>query len=790
MNASAGAGGHGAYGSWTLIESVPAFEYTADHEAHPGAEWDTLLDGVTRRHWVGVGNRRLQAFFDNLGTVALWDEHDGLRWLTAPDPHGTGVSWIETDGARRWGTRFDARPPGTTPTRTIGPTWLRVTVEHGGVAVERTVLCPEGEAPWVLVRVRLVADRPLRLRHVEEWALRPRWMNLLAGPAAAERAARAGVRYAPHAHGARLRAVEERRRVVPLTLPAAGDEANATVPLVFGPNRTFVLEALGETPGRASDDGADHPTLYVTSDVELHAGEPRDLWFRFGLQDSSDVVDPASTYASSLRSLAARLPRATAERAPMAALEVPWHVALLTGGACTDGVLGGHVLDQGSPYSYRGGINGAARDPLQHAIPLIYTEPDLAVSVLRNMASWARPDGFVPWCLDGAKQPRAGDELSVMRMFERASDVTLWALWLAAEYVIATGDVAAFERPVGFHPVWRAEPVTLYENLRGQFRYFVDHVGLGGNGHVRLLDCDWADTNVGEREVAGHDLATLSERGESVMNSALAAWVLPIWATLCDRAGDPSTAREARALAEQLRVAVSEQWNGRWFRRALCDEAAFGEHTLFLEVQPWAILCGAASPERTRQLLATIDERLRAGSPLGARQKWPLPTEPMRAGLPGESLEGGIWFALQAPLIWAAARHDPELAWDEWRRLTLANHASTYPEIWEGTLSGPESFNAPESPRPGRTRAEGGLGVQAFPVNNLHSHAQPLLAYLRLLGVEPRADGALAVGGGAEFSSRTFEVRADGTGRLQAMGEVELCTPSGLIRGGPGEVEW
>src|SRR5207344_540556 len=104
---------------------------------------------------------------------------------------------------------------------------------------------------------------------------------------------------------------------------------------------------------------------------------------------------------------------------------------------------------------------------------------------------------------------------------------------------------------------------------------------------------------------------------------------------------------------------------------------------------------------------------------------------------------------------------------DEWRRMSLASHTAAYPDVWEGTLSGPDSWNAPESIRPGRTwSAAPTFAMQAFPVNNMHSHAQPLLAYLRLLGVEPTARGTLAVGSGARFRSRVLHVEQSGHGTL------------------------
>jgi hypothetical protein len=163
----------------------------------------------------------------------------------------------------------------------------------------------------------------------------------------------------------------------------------------------------------------------------------------------------------------------------------------------------------------------------------------------------------------------------------------------------------------------------------------------------------------------------------------------------------------------------------------------------------------------------------------------------------GSATNGGIWPSINATLIWAAAAIDPSMAWDEWRRMTLAAHEREYPDVWEGTLSGPDSYNSPESDRPGRTWAlpQHGLAMQAFPAGNMHSHAQPLLAYLRLLGVEPLANGSLRVRGagpevGASFRSRTLTVGADGSGSLSTVGAVTVHSPSGRVSGGPGTVAW
>ena len=644
------------FGRWEERYGLPAFAYTADQHALPEAEWDTLLSGSTRRHWLGVGNRRIQLFGDNESSAALFDEQDGMRWLA----RGSGGRYSE---------------------RTFGPTWFRVASPANGI--ERTILCPEGEVPWVLVRVLLRHARA----HIEQWELWPRFLNLLVAPAGlpAEQAqldetAQRCIRYEIETGEGWVTAAERHEGDLTRELELA-DGSRKHFPVVFGEPPLFSLEALGQTYGEAQADGT---TLRITVPVEGVA----ELWFRFGIHDGSSCDDPERLFERSLEQLRHRLPRASSERAPTAEREVPWHAALLTGGACSDGVLGGHTLDQGSTYSFLLGFNGVARDPLQHALPLVYCEPDLALSVLRNTLGWGAPDGRLAYVLDGAKELRSGPALGFLDVNEHPSDLGIWALWLAAEYAAATGDHASFSEPLGFHPSHRAEPAPLYEHLRLAFGDLRGRVGLGSHGLLRILNCDWSDGHVGELDHLGITRADLDAEGESVLNSAVAAWVLPVFAALAEKLGDPGTGSAARRLAADLRDAVASTWNGRWFRRALVGDVAVGDDTLFLEVQPWAILCGAADKGRGRDLLATIDDKLRAGSPLGARRIWPLPTS-TPVGFPGEGLRGGIWLALQAWLVWAAAHLDHELAWDEWRRMTLTSHEEHYPDVWEGTGSGP-----------------------------------------------------------------------------------------------------
>lgn len=726
------------FGHWDVIESLPAFAYTADQDDYGPATWDPILVPPTNRHWTHLGNRRITLVTDNAGLSGLWDSHDGYLWITEPRPRGTGVSrLLDSTGAVLTSSSYHERGA-ELPQRWIGPTFARVTTRASGVELERTVLCPDGEDPWVLIRVVVRADRRIRLTLVEEWVVQPAIVDI-----------RVPGRSPVPFDDATVEPVENGVRTGPLPagIPCAG---------------TYIkLDRVDGGPARNTDQD-----LTLEVDLDLEAGAEQVVLFRFGL----DTGAPTGSYQLHAEKLDAH-----AEQAPEAK-ELRWHAALLAGGACTDGVLGGHTLDQGSVYEFGAGFNGAARDPLQHAIPLVYLQPDLALSVLRNTCAWGSPDGDLPYALDGRKQPWTD--------IFRPSDQNLWALWLAAEYAAATGDLAAFAEPVGYHPKHRADPVPLGEHLRRQFEFFVTEIGLGEHGHVRILNADWNDLALAE---SGVDRAVMIDKGESVLNSAMAAWVLPVYAGLAARLGQADTARAARDLAAKLRTSVAAEWNGRWFRRAHAPGAApIGDQDLWLEVQPWAILCGAATEDQTAQLLTTIDETVRAGSPIGARIRWP-------GGHKSDDLamRGSIWLAINATLVWAAAATNPKLAWDEWRRMTLSAHTAAYPDIWEGTLSGPDSYLAPELDRAGGTWSlpSIGLAMQAYPVSNLHSHAQPLLAYLRLLGVEPGRDGELRTGSGASFDSSVLTLNADGSGQLHSKGEVTVHTATGRVTGS-GTVTW
>jgi hypothetical protein len=117
-------------------------------------------------------------------------------------------------------------------------------------------------------------------------------------------------------------------------------------------------------------------------------------------------------------------------------------------------------------------------------------------------------------------------------------------------------------------------------------------------------------------------------------------------------------------------------------------------------------------------------------------------------GMPAGILtNGGVWPSINGTLIWALALVDPAMAWDEWKKNTLAVHADAYPKVWYGVWSGPDCYNSILSRHPGETmfaeRPAGdkpafdfGFNWTDFPVMNMHPHAWPLYTAAKLVGLE------------------------------------------------------
>ena len=136
------------------------------------------------------------------------------------------------------------------------------------------------------------------------------------------------------------------------------------------------------------------------------------------------------------------------------------------------------------------------------------------------------------------------------------------------------------------------------------------HVGVHG---LPLMGAgDWND---------GMNRVGVGGKGESVWNGWFLQSCLRQFADLAETRGDADWAASCRQEAEQLRKAVEEQaWDGRWYRRAYFDDGTplgsaeneAGQEACQIDsiAQSWAVLSGAGDPERAKQAMAAVKERL------------------------------------------------------------------------------------------------------------------------------------------------------------------------------------
>jgi len=426
---------------------------------------------------------------------------------------------------------------------------------------------------------------------------------------------------------------------------------------------------------------------------------------------------------------------------PWVEREVTWNHYYLRSGFTYDEFFQRHIVSQASIYQYVMGFQGAARDPLQHVLPFIFSDPDLVKEILHYTASEVRPDGSIPYGIVGHGMPMPTTS-------DNSSDMPLWLIWAVSEYVLDTRDVRFLDSDVA----------TLYGENPGRdsvrnllarcYRHLTNDVRTGEHGLMRMLQDDWNDALV-NAWVAPEQAKEAVEKGESVLNSAMASYVLDRYARLLACAGEPArAAAEVRQKAERHRQAVRAQWTGQWFRRAWLGGQGgwLGEKCLWIEPQPWAIIGGSSDPERTRTLIQSIDQNLRQGSPIGAMQLSPGPDQVQRGAWhsePGTSVDGGVWPSLNQTLIWALAGNDGAMAWDEWKKNSFARHAEVYPDLWYSTLSGPDVLNSASSKQPVETTGGKPFGWTDFPVLNMHTHACPLFSLAKLMGVEFNQAGVI-----------------------------------------------
>jgi Glycosyl hydrolase 36 superfamily, catalytic domain/Glycosyltransferase family 36 len=792
--------GSGYFGEWIEDEfGLPAFHYTCDQindkkavtEVNPGVLAPT-------EHIHQVGNDRVVAIASNYGHVRVRQDEGAPKFLNDYAPErgcfGGGFGYL-TDGKSMLSTFY----PGNADSfdRVFGIGYFRKRVSGHAYGIDQIIFAPFGDDPVLVSQVTITnsGSSAADLRWIEYWGCQVHQFSFRSFMTGIQRmyelrrdfGSRFTHHFRPAANGSglvetkeflgpdpaeeqRFQAVVARLEKSPNVFLAAPDKKVPKEAAFedLNPPATFLV-SLDAPPSGMSSNGKDffgsggagrpagmerdlngdlsetgtETALLLERKLSLQPGESRTLTFLYGyLPTGSDLEVLVAKYRSSASSALRESSdqwkrhglRFSAPEESWVERESTWNHYYLRSGFTYDDFFQRHIVSQAAIYQYAMGFQGAARDPLQHALPFIFSDPDVVKEVLYYTLSEVRPDGSIPYGIVGHGMP-------MPTTFDKSSDMPLWLLWAVSEYVLATRDVRFLD----------AEVTTFYGESTGRasvgnllarcYRHLTDDVGTGEHGLMRMLQDDWNDALVsGWVEMA--DSKEVVEKGESVLNSAMAAYVFDYYARMLTYGGaDGGLILPIRQKAEEHRRAVRAQWRGDWFRRAWLGpkNGWLGEKCMWLEPQPWAIIGGSTNEDQTRTLIHNVDKKLRQVSTIGAAQlsEGPDQVQPGEWKTePGTSVDGGVWPSLNQTLIWALAAVDGAMAWDEWKKNSFARHAEVYPEIWYGTWSGPDVLNSALSKQPGATTGGEPFGWTDFPVLNMHTHACPLYALSKLIGVE------------------------------------------------------
>lgn len=813
--------GSGNFGEWIEDEhGLPAYRYTCDQTRDPKAVVPTNpIWRAPTNHSHQVGNDRLVAVASNYGYVQVRQDEGGPKFLNDYDPqhnHYAGGFGYLTDGQTVLGTFYPSETDSFE--RIFGIGYLRKTVQKNGYTADQVIFAPFGDDPILISQVTITnqTKKPANLRWIEYWGCQQYQFShraqVLATISRGKRHAvdlrrEFATRFAHHFRGlddnsglvnekeflgytssdrsawrmAQFLLATVARKATGgalkppvkeawledlnppptflISLDAPADGFLTDEPAFFGTGDIAAPEGLA-APLPAALPGDVHGTaMFLERRLSLAPGEIKTISFTYGYLPQGVELKPLlDKYRNALPGLWKRSSEAwKADRIslnvpdePWVARELLWHNYYLRSNLTYDSFYQEHILSQGHVYQYLIGFQGAARDPLQHALPFVYSRPEIVKEVLRYTLKEVLPSGEIPYGVTGH-----GMRMAVPF---RPSDQELWLLWLASEYVLATRDTDFLDEQLPTFPLYgpKAGRASVRELLARCYRHLTEVTGTGQHGLMRLSNGDWNDgAVVGFVPKDQHEDVRL--HGESTLNAAFATYTLELYSCMLAFAGDHELATDTKNWAEGQRKAVREQWGGKWFRRGWLNEKLgwIGENEMWLEPQPWAIIGKAATPQQTEQLTKNINELVRTPSPIGALLMSHSLVEISTP--PGTLTNAAVWPSINGTLVWALALVDGKLAWDEWKKNSLACHAEAYPDVWYGIWSGPDTYNSVLSKYAGQTffdekvlqggESESPLGAGVnwtdFPVMNMHPHAWPLYDTVKLIGAEFTPTGVI-----------------------------------------------
>ena len=792
--------GSGYFGEWIEDEfGLPAYRYICDQINDPKAitpmneKWRSKTE-----HLHQVGNDRLVAVVSNYGHVQVRQDEGSPKYLNEFNPeqgqYAGGFGYL-TDNDDHLSTYYTGDADSFE--RIFGIGYFQKKVSRKGYLVNQIIFAPFGDDPVVISQVKITNNRKKRvdLRWIEYWGCYSYQFSAAAFAGILSKTSDKHPRDIRHESSDNLKhefksiengiGIQDKGYFENLKKVYDPNNLQPSYDDKFPP-KTFLVSLDSEISGMQTNStdffglgGVESPdglkndlnndlnstgvesSMLLERKVSLNPGESCTFSFLYGyLPDNFKLeslinkykTNPSTKLKESCEQWKASRIQLQINDEAWVNREVFWHYYYLRGAMTYDSFFKEHILSQGHVYQYIIGFQGAARDPLQHALPFIYNDPDIVKNVIRYTLKTVRKSGEIPYGITGSGQ--------ILPAPFKPSDQEMWLLWLASEYILGTRDTDFLSEKISRYPVYgsRVEIVTVEEILKRCYRHLVKKTGIGRHGLQRISNGDWNDgVVIGNIPPEKHK--EIQKEGESVLNAAMAIFSLKIYSEMLSFVNESELALEVLNYSESQREAVRAQWTGKWFRRAWLTEDIgwVGEDQMWLEPQPWAIIGNALDDGEKKILVQSIDELVRKPSKIGAR----LHSKGIESiSNIGQGVNAGIWPSINGTLIWALSLVNGEMGWDEWKKNTLAYHAENFPDVWYGIWSGPDTYNSDLSKYPGQTVFDESLitgeresedkeelmghfatAWTDFPVFNLHPHAWPLYDITRLIGINFTREG-------------------------------------------------